>query len=127
MTGLSINKHIYSILKDDAQLLEMCQNIYPVIAEETVKFPFILFTRSNIQVMDSKCHIAGDNVGFAIAIVNDKYMLTVDIAERIRELFEKRRDGYFSDCSLTGCDEEYSNDAYVQRLYFTATIMRNNN
>ena len=123
MTGLSINKYIYTILKDDAELLTMCKNIYPVIAEEDVKYPFILFTRTGVEPIDSKSYVVGDRVSFTIAIVNDKYMLGVDIAERVRELFEKRRDAYFSEINFTGCDEEYSNDAFVQRLNFVATIL----
>lgn len=123
MTGLSINKYIYTILKDDAELLTMCKNIYPVIAEEDVKYPFILFTRVNVEPIDSKAYVVGDRVAFSIAIVNDKYMLGVDIAERVRELFEKRRDSYFSEINLTGCDEEFNQDAFVQRLNFVATIL----
>ena len=123
MTGLSINKYIYTILKDDAELLTMCKNIYPVIAEEDVKYPFILFTRTGVEPIDSKSYVVGDKVAFSIAIVNDKYMLGVDIAERVRELFEKRRDSYFSEISFVGCDEEFNQDAFVQRLSFVATIL----
>ena len=123
MTGLSINKYIYTILKDDAELLTMCKNIYPVIAEEDVKYPFILFTRTGVEPIDSKAYVVGDRVSFTIAIVNDRYMLGVDIAERVRELFEKRRDSYFSEINFTGCDEEFNQDAFVQRLNFVATIL----
>ena len=101
----------------------MCKNIYPVIAEEDVKYPFILFTRTGVEPIDSKAYVVGDRVSFTIAIVNDKYMLGVDIAERVRELFEKRRDSYFSEINFTGCDEEYNQDAFVQRLNFVATIL----
>lgn len=126
MTGLSINKHINSILNGDETLKEMCTSIYPLIAEEDVKFPFILFTRDTMTPIDTKGYIAGDTVDFSIAIVNDRYALTCDIAERVRELLENRHDGCFSRCSLTGCSEGYQDDAYVQRLNFRATILNFN-
>lgn len=124
MTGLSINKKIYEILSNDAELSGMCTNIYPLIAEESVQFPFVLFTRNDVSPIDSKSYVAGDQIEFSIAIVNDKYMLTVDIAERIRKLFEKRRDGYFNEINFVGCSEEYTNNAYVQQLNFVATVLK---
>ena len=125
MTGLSINKFIFNILQSDNELTSMCKSIYALVAEEEVKFPFILFTRDNVQPIDTKEYVVGDRVTFSIAIVSDKYLTTVDIAERVRLLFEKRRDNYFSETNLTSCTEDYSNDAYVQRLSFSATILKN--
>lgn len=125
MTGLSINKFIYNILQSDKELTSMCKSIYPLVAEEEVKFPFILFTRDNVQPIDTKEYVVGDRVTFSIAIVSDKYLTTVDIAERVRLLFEKRRDNYFSETNLTSCTEDFSNDAYVQKLSFSATILKN--
>ena len=125
MTGLSINKYIYNILQGDNELTEVCKSISPLIADEEVKFPFILFTRNDVQPIDAKECVVGDRVTFSIAIVSDKYLTTVGIAERIRLLFDKRRDSYFSETNLTSCTEYYSNDAYVQRLNFSATILKN--
>lgn len=131
MTGLSINKFIFNILQSDKELAGMCNNIYPLVIEEDtlkknpLRFPFILFTRDNVQPIDTKEYVVGDRVTFSIAIVSDKYLTTVDIAERVRLLFEKRRDNYFSETNLTSCTEDYSNDAYVQRLSFSATILKN--
>lgn len=126
MTGLSVSKKIYNILSGDTAFNSLCSSYYPIIADEKVEYPFVLYKRDDIEVLDSKNYIAGDKVGFTFVIVNDKYALTVEIAERIRKLFEKRRDGYFSAVQFVGCDEEYSNDAYVQQLSFVATILNQN-
>ena len=77
MTGLSINKFIYNILQSDKELTSMCKSIYPLVAEAEVKFPFILFTRDNVQPIDTKEYVVGDRVTFSIAIVSDKYLTTV--------------------------------------------------
>lgn len=123
MTGLSTNTKIYDILKNDAKLGEMCKSIYPLVAEEDVKFPFILFSRTSVRPIDTKTCIAGDNVTFDIVIVSDKYKLGVNIAERVRQLFEKRRDSYFREVNMTGCTEGFGDNAYVQTLSFSATIL----
>lgn len=124
MTALSLNKQIYAILSQDSGITSMCQSIYPVVAEEDVKFPFILYRRETIQPYDCKGYTVGDRCNFSIVAVSDKYAVTVELAERIRQLFEKRRDGYFTECNLTGCSEDFVNEAYTQQLDFQATIMR---
>lgn len=124
MTGLSINIHLSEVLNGDPVLSGMTSDIYPVIAENDVKFPFILHTREDVRPIDNKSFISGDQVPFSIAIVSDKYAETVTIAERVRQLFEKRRDGYFSECNLTAAQEDYQNDAFVQRLRFSGTILK---
>lgn len=127
MTGISVNAHISEILNNDSVLSGMTQDIYPVIAENDVNFPFILHMRDSIAPIDTKNIIVGDKVQFSIAIVSDKYKTGITIAERVRLLLDKRRDGYFNECILIGATEDYLNDAYVQRLRFAATIFANNN
>lgn len=127
MTGLSITNKIYEILDADQQFKAMCSHYYPLIAEEDVTFPFVIYRRDGIEAVTTKSCIAGDKVDFTFVIVSDKYAPTVDIAERIRKLFEGRRDGYFNAVILTSSEEEYANDAYTQRLSFTSTILNQNN
>lgn len=127
MTGISVNAHLNEILTNDSVLSGMTQDIYPIVAEEDVKFPFIIHMRDGIAPIDTKNIIVGDKVQFSIAVVSDKYITGVTIAERVRKILDKRRDGYFSDCLLIGATEDYINDAYVQRLRFAVTIFANNN
>ena len=45
-TAISVNKHIYSLLKEDESLRELVgEKIYPIVAEETVTYPFVIFTK----------------------------------------------------------------------------------
>lgn len=124
MTGISVNAHLSEVLNGDEVLSGMTQDIYPIIAENDVRYPFILHIREGVRPIDTKTCIAGDTVEFSIAVVSDKYAQTVSISERVRELLEKRRDGYFSECNFVAANEDYQNDAFVQRLRFSATILR---
>ena len=111
-TGLSVNKHIFQILSKDEALAKMVgKNIYPLVAEEDVKLPFITFTKSSVVPSYYKVGVADDKVSF-----------TVNIAERIRQLLEGRTSSYFKRIELSNCYENYSNDNYVQNLQFLAII-----
>lgn len=122
-TGLSVNKHIFQILSKDEALANMVgKNIYPLVAEEDVKAPFITFTKSSVVPSYYKVGVADDKVSFTINIVANDYVTTVNIAERIRQLLEGRTSTYFKRIELSNCYENYTNDNYVQNLQFLAII-----
>ena len=122
-TGLSVNKHIFQILSKDEALAKMVgNNIYPLVAEEEVKLPFITFTKSSVVPSYYKVGVADDKVSFTVNIVANDYVTTVNIAERIRQLLEGRTSSYFKRIELSNCYENYSNDNYVQNLQFLAII-----
>lgn len=122
-TGLSVNKHIFQILSKDEALASMVgKNIYPLVAEEDVKAPFITFTKSSVVPSYYKVGVADDKVSFTINIVANDYVTTVNIAERIRQLLEGRTSTYFKRIELSNCYENYTNDNYVQNLQFLAII-----
>lgn len=122
-TAISINKYIYSILSKDEKLKEMVGNkIYPLIAEESTTFPFIIFKRNNIVTEYCKDGKVIDNAEFSIAIAAKNYNQTVDIAERCRELLEWKRNDYFKMIHLIGVSEDYIDDAYILELNFSAII-----
>ena len=118
-TGLSVNKHIFQILSKDEALAKMVgKNIYPLVAEEDVKLPFITFTKSSVVPSYYKVGVADDKVSFTVNIVANDYITTVNIAERIRQLLEGRTSSYFKRIELQNCYENYSNDNYVQNCSF---------
>jgi len=122
-SGLSINKHLYSLLSGDAELEGMVgNNIYPLIAEEDVKFPFIIFSKTSLTPEYNKCGVTGDVISFSVAIAAQNYFQTVDIAEKVRGILELHRDSYFTRVEFSGVTEEYMEDSYIQTLNFTARI-----
>ena len=120
---LNIGKYIYSALNDSEEIT--CK-VYPLIADNDAKYPFIVYRRINLVSNSSKDGIYEDSTIVEIVIVSDKYSVGVDIATEVRNLLEKQSVIYddleINDTTLSLAAEEYSNNAYVQRLQFTFKI-----
>lgn len=126
-TAISTNKHIYSLLSSDSGLTEMVGNkIYPLVAEESVSYPFVIFTKETVEGNYNKDLLVYDTVTISVAIAAVNYFQTVQIAERVRAILENYRDSYFLNILLENVTEEFIEDAYVQQLQFSAKININN-
>lgn len=122
-TAISCNKHIYQLLISDSGLTEMVgDKIYPLVAEESVSYPFIIFTKENANGNYTKDFLTYDTVTISVAIAANNYFETVNIAERVRAILENYRDSYFLSVLLDNVTEEFLEDAYVQQLQFSAKI-----
>lgn len=123
---LNIGKYIYSALNDSQEIT--CK-IYPLIADNDAKYPFIIYKRVNLQSNGCKDGIYEDSVVIEITVVSDKYSVSIDLATKIRNLLERQSVIYddleINDATLSLATEDYSNNAYVQRLQFTFTINKN--
>lgn len=121
-TGLSISKNIYSILSGDTQLSGT--TLYPIVAPEEVKFPYLVYKRTDIQPIYAKNVICGDKARIEINIVSDKYSQTVSIAERVRELLEYRKDNFFKEVFLKSAEEGWNDFGYFQTITFDTMTFR---
>ena len=122
-TSISVNKHIYNLLINDEILNGLVgKKIYPIVAEETVSYPFILFTKESAIANYTKDLLVYDTVTISIAIAATNYSQTVEIAERVRQILENRRDDYFYNILFDEVTEDFLEDAYVQTLKFSSKI-----
>lgn len=122
-TSISVNKYIYQLLITDEKLKELVGNkIYPLIAEESVTYPFIIFTKENAFANYTKDLLTYDTVNISVAIAAVNYFQTVQIAERVRQILENYRDDYFYNILLDNVTEDYVEDTYIQQLQFSAKI-----
>lgn len=122
-TALSANKYIYKILTEDETLSGLTKGqIYPVVAEENVTYPFVIFTKSDAFANYTKDILAYDSATIQVAVAAVNYFQTVEIAERVRALLEGRRDSYFANVQFVSVSEDYVEDAYVQTLEFNCQI-----
>lgn len=128
-TAISVNKHIYSLLKEDESLRELVgEKIYPIVAEETVTYPFVIFTKESVNGNYTKDLLLFDTAIISVAIAANNYFETVKIAERVRAILENHIDSYFYNILLDNVTEEYLEDAFVQQLQFSAKIrIKDNN
>lgn len=122
-TALSANKYIYKILTEDETLSGLTKGqIYPVVAEENVTYPFVIFSKTDAYANYTKDILAYDSATIQVAIAAVNYFQTVDIAERVRTLLEGRRDSYFANVQFVSVTEDYVEDAYTQTLEFNCQI-----
>ena len=122
-TALSANKYIYKILTEDETLSGLTKGqIYPVIAEENVTYPFVIFSKTDAYANYTKDILAYDSATVQVALAAVNYFQTVDIAERVRLLLEGRRDSYFANVQFVSVTEDYVEDAYTQTLEFNCQI-----
>lgn len=129
-TAISTNKHIYQLLISDSGLTAMVgDKIYPLVAEESVSYPFVIFTKESIEGNYNKDLLMYDTATISVVIAAANYFQTVQIAERVRAILENYRDSYFFNILLDNVTEEFIEDAYIQQLQFSAkiNIITNNN
>lgn len=122
-SSISINKHIFSILTSDKSLKEMVgTKIFPIVADDDVKFPYIILERTSITPYTYKGGVGYDKATFQIKIADSDYINTINIAEKVRELLELKTSSYFKRIEFSSCNEDFMNDTYRQTLEFIAII-----
>ena len=126
--SILIGKVIYSKLSENQTIQEViADRIYPVIAEQTTNYPFIIYYRNSVvNTMFNKDGSVEDNVDFTVTVVSTKYNESADLANEIRKIFEKREIPTnvirITNSRLIGIDESYEDNAYVQSLTFSCTV-----
>lgn len=128
VNSIFIGKVIYNILSTNSLLTPLVGNkIYPLVAEQTTEYPFIVYFRDNITnktyTKDGYCE---DLVTFTINCVSTDYSEGLEIANEVRKCLEKRKieSEYMTifNCRINSIDESFTDNAYVQTLSFTCTI-----
>lgn len=124
MTTLQIGKVIKNLLLSNEQLVNYIgDKVYPLIADNSTTYPFIIYRRSSIEKSSTKDD-ADESVNVEIYIVADKYDESISIAELVRKSVEHRKgtfeDLYIDDIIISDASESYEGDAFVQ--YLTITI-----
>ena len=118
---LNIGKYIYSRLSQ----IEGVKS-YPLVADNDAKLPFIVYKRVNLESSGSKDGYYEDKVTMEVVVVTDKYYRGIELANQVRELLEVQRTEYNSmeinDTLLTLATEDYSNNAFVQRMQFSINV-----
>ena len=124
VNSILIGKTIYKLLTDSDELKDYVGNkIYPLIADDGVTFPFIIYYRTSIRNTVCKDGYYEDEVSFSIIAVSNSYIQSLEIANIIRSIFEKKKlsDTIFN-CTVEDIDEDYRDNAYVQQLDFNCKI-----
>lgn len=126
INSLKLGSYIYSLLADiDAK----CK-VYPLVADNDAKFPFILYKRVGLYDNTTKDGYTNeDTLNYEIKVVTDTYQKGIDIANDVRKAIEHGTKTYsdmtISDIRLVGADEQYMENAFVQTLNFQFSARKN--
>ncbi len=120
---LNIGKYIYNTLTSSSGIT--C-SIYPLVADNDAKFPFIIYKRVNLISEMCKDGTYEDDVTIEINVVTDKYSVGIEIANKVRELLEVQNVNYqgleITESKIVQASEEYNTGAFVQRMQFQIKI-----
>jgi nitrogen regulatory protein PII-like uncharacterized protein len=123
---LNIGQYIYNRLNSAKALKPLNVKIYPLIADNDAKYPFIIYKRTGMTSELTKDGSCQDDVVIEIKVVTDKYADGVFIASIVRELIQRqyvRFDSYeINDVTLNFANEDFIENAYIQTMQFTLKI-----
>lgn len=122
--SILIGKYLYSRL---ATIPSIEGKVFPVVADQSTTYPFIIYQRTNITSDElSKDGYGEDTVDFSVIVVSEHYDDSCELANAVRHLLEKKMMTYDSmeirDCHLVGISEAYSEGAFIQSLSFNCII-----
>lgn len=127
--SILIGKIIYSKLSTSETLTTMLgeeNKIFPIIADNDVKYPFVVYKRLSVSSLQTKDGFGEDIVSFEITVVHNNYVGSLNIANEIRKILEKKKIESnimnIYNNKIQNISEDYVGDAYVQKLIFTCNI-----
>lgn len=122
MKNFKIGKEIVELLKTDEGVTTYVGNkIFPLIANATTTFPFIVYRR-NYYTPDSNKDWENEKCGIEIVVASTKYEESVNIADAVSEALNHKTTEDIEDINITNTNEDFYEDTYVQRINIEVTI-----
>ena len=128
---LLIGKCITAALENDTNVsAKVGTRIYPIVAPDNTKFPFIVYTRANAYTATiTKDGFLGDKGAFQISVASDTYTQSIEIANDVRKALENTDissdDLVIGEIRMTSAAESFSDDTYIQTLFFECEAEEN--
>lgn len=118
--NLEIGTLIYELVND------IC-NCYPIIADKGSNYPFCVYRRTGFVPKNSKdIYNYEEIISFEIIIACTKYKESIQLAQQVKDKLENYRGIWrttkVNQILMDNCNEDWSNDAYIQRMYFTISL-----
>lgn len=125
MSCISIGKAIKSLLVAGLNKTDVKNKIYPLIADETTTFPFIIYRRNSITPESDKDQ-TNDSATIQIVIAANNYAESVDLAEKVRTSLIHKSGTIqtipVEDITLVDGSEEFIDNTFIQNLIFKITL-----
>lgn len=121
MNGLEIGKAIYNILDGTTK-------VYPLVADQGATYPFIVYRRAGLQHSNTKDRYNYSELATVEVIVaGATYQNALQIAKEVMGRMEHTRGKYdnitISEIKLINAEEDYLEDAFIQKLTFNIEII----
>lgn len=122
-TSLSAGAIIRAVLLEDAEVAARVKKIFPVVSDKA-DLPYIVYRRVSLEPNPQKSGQPGaDEVQIEILCYTARYGEGVELAEAVRSALEYVNAEHaglrLRSCYLTGSEEGWENDAFVQQLVFS--------
>lgn len=142
MNTLIISKDIYTALTEqnpssgsgsgngDTTLYSYIENrVFPIVAEEGTKYPFITYNRTSINSNRTKCGVYEDTVNFSVNILTTDYTSGLEIGNLVIDAIFKKLVSTIPNCDyrdiqLVGGNEQFTNEGFVQTLNFQVMVSK---
>lgn len=125
-TSLSAGAIIRAVLIDDAEVASRVKKIYPIVAPNA-ELPYIVYRRAELTANPQKAGApGGDTIQIEVMCYTAKYTEGVELAEAVRGALDfttATAEGQtMRSCYLSGSEEGYQDDAFIQQLIFNVKI-----
>lgn len=122
-TGISIGSYIYAWLSQNEELKKLVSDkIYPIVAEETANYPYIVFTKNISNTKNTKTCVVYDEVSVSITVVAKNYTDTCNIMEIIRGIFENKENDFIIESVISSETEDFMEGAFLQTITFDMQV-----
>lgn len=128
-TSLSAGAIIRAVLLDDPDVARITTKIFPIVADKA-DLPYISYRRAEMETAPQKSGLRpqpADSVNIEVLCYAATYAGSIELAEAVRAALDFKSattdDGAcMRGCYLTGGEEIWENDAYIQQLIFNIKI-----
>lgn len=121
MSGLQIGKAIKTILSG-------IDKVYPLVADKGTTYPYVVYRRSNLYPSSTKDRYSYREMAtIDMLVAANSYDESINLAEQVKCKMEHTRGKFngfsIGDITLVNADEDFIEDAFLQRLSFQIEIL----
>ena len=126
INSLEIGKYINNILANNEDIKALKAKVYPLIADNDAKFPFLIYKRVGLTSQICKDGTFQDDVTIEIKVVTDKYSVGVQLVKIVRSLLQRPymqyEDFEINDVTINFASEDFLDNAFIQTMQLTLKI-----
>lgn len=122
MKNFKIGSEIVTLLNASSDVTAAVGNkIFPLVANATTTFPFIVYRRSYYTPASNKDY-ENEKCGIEIIVASAKYNESVNIADYVVDALNHKSTTDIEDITINNTNEDFMDDTYLQRIFIELSI-----